>query len=355
MTRAQHRRAIERDVPRPARARRAWPRSPTLRDELCARDRRPPPRRVHGAHPERRRAARPRPAGPRAGHRRLLPRLHQDAGRGNREPRAAASGCSTTTARRCDLWMAVIGDRLLHEADAGVGDDSRCRARACRRTCSTTTRLDPDGRLHGHDARLPERGARRSTARTALESLVVAPLVLPTRNLGWVALSAAASDACEAAWRRALLEAMARQATLALHQSRLARAEPRRGAAPGGARRTQPPRARHPRHARAGLRRHPDAAAGGAARRRTHAAAGSRAQPRHRGGPRPHAHGRSAPIGRRAAAAGRRRRRPRRRARAHDRPRAAHHRRAGRAAPSTSCRRFEAASSARSSASPRRR
>src|SRR4030081_2616612 len=51
---------------------------------------------------------------------------------------------------------------------------------------------------------------------------MIAPLVLSTRNLGWVALSTGNTSQCEVAWRRALLEAMARQATLALHQSRLA-------------------------------------------------------------------------------------------------------------------------------------
>src|SRR4030081_3524321 len=62
---------------------------------------------------------------------------------------------------------------------------------------------------------------------------MIAPLVLSTRNLGWVALSTGNTSQCEVAWRRALVEAMARQATLALHQSRLAeqsRVEERRQA-----------------------------------------------------------------------------------------------------------------------------
>src|SRR5262249_61388200 len=55
-----------------------------------------------------------------------------------------------------------------------------------------------------------------------VRAVVVAPLVRLTRNLGWVALSCGDGPRCETAWRRALLEAMARQATLALHQSQLA-------------------------------------------------------------------------------------------------------------------------------------
>src|SRR5205823_14374000 len=50
----------------------------------------------------------------------------------------------------------------------------------------------------------------------------VAPLVLGGRNLGWVALSTCRKPESEGRWRVALLEAIARQATLALHHSRLA-------------------------------------------------------------------------------------------------------------------------------------
>jgi signal transduction histidine kinase len=84
----------------------------------------------------------------------------------------------------------------------------------------------------GGDPRLPAPVCEFNRA-AGVESVVIAPLVLPTRNLGWVALSARNTDPCETGWRRALLEAMARQATLALHQSQLAeqsRVEERRQA-----------------------------------------------------------------------------------------------------------------------------
>jgi signal transduction histidine kinase len=51
--------------------------------------------------------------------------------------------------------------------------------------------------------------------------LAVAPLALPTRNLGWIGLSIGDAPVEYAPWRRATLEAIARQLTLALHQSRL--------------------------------------------------------------------------------------------------------------------------------------
>jgi signal transduction histidine kinase len=73
--------------------------------------------------------------------------------------------------------------------------------------------------MYAHrDSRLPEPVHAFSEA-NGITSIVVAPLILPTGNLGWVAL-ASADEHCEE-WRRALLEAMTRQATLALHHSRV--------------------------------------------------------------------------------------------------------------------------------------
>ena len=73
----------------------------------------------------------------------------------------------------------------------------------------------------GDDERFPSE-VREFNRTARVGSVIVAPLLLPTRNLGWVALSAADGPACEILWRRTVVEAMARQATLALHQSRLA-------------------------------------------------------------------------------------------------------------------------------------
>jgi signal transduction histidine kinase len=70
------------------------------------------------------------------------------------------------------------------------------------------------------DARLPE--PVRAYNRTAgVRTLLVAPLLLPPKTLGWIALSSAADSECERGWLAALLEATARQATLALYYSRL--------------------------------------------------------------------------------------------------------------------------------------
>src|SRR5205814_768143 len=70
------------------------------------------------------------------------------------------------------------------------------------------------------DPRLSE-SVRGFNCDVGLELLAIAPLKLPTRNLGWIALSIGDAPVEYAPWRRATLEAIARQLTLALHQSRL--------------------------------------------------------------------------------------------------------------------------------------
>ena len=122
-----------------------------------------------------------------------------------------------------------------------------------------------------------------------------------TRMLGWMTVC---SDGClepeSQWWRVVLIEAIARQAALALHHSRLVEHNRRRRAPQGDPRRAQPPRARHPRQPGAGLRRDPDAASGGAARACSACRRRSAAQHRHRGRSGAHAPDRGAPIGRRA-------------------------------------------------------
>src|SRR5205814_9355917 len=53
--------------------------------------------------------------------------------------------------------------------------------------------------------------------------MVIAPLLLGTRTLGWMKLSSRGIPPCKDAqwWRIELIEAIARQAALALHHSRL--------------------------------------------------------------------------------------------------------------------------------------
>jgi signal transduction histidine kinase len=73
----------------------------------------------------------------------------------------------------------------------------------------------------GDDARLPE-AVRTFNRNIGADTLAVAPLVLGAQTLGWIALATGPTSLCEGEWRVALLRALARQATLALHQNRVA-------------------------------------------------------------------------------------------------------------------------------------
>jgi signal transduction histidine kinase len=133
---------------------------------------------------------------------------------------------------RCDFWMAQIEGRFFTKEShdwktVGLpGADMAAHLLAHAPGWAETVEYS------GDDARLPD-AVRAFNRLSAVESVVIAPLVLSTRNLGWVALSTGSTSECETVWRRALVEAMARQATLALHQSRIAeqsRVEERRQA-----------------------------------------------------------------------------------------------------------------------------
>jgi len=121
----------------------------------------------------------------------------------------------------CDLWMALIEDRFYTR-----GGDGGALALPSESMSAHLLAYRPGWteivQYTGDDARFPE-PVRRFNAANGIDTVLVAPLVLPTRNLGWFALSCGRMPLCDGgAWHRALLDAMARQATLALHQSQLA-------------------------------------------------------------------------------------------------------------------------------------
>src|SRR5262249_41483824 len=71
------------------------------------------------------------------------------------------------------------------------------------------------------DIRLPEE-IRAFTQRMGSATIVATPLLLGSRNLGWMTVSSPGEPEPETQWWRvALIEAVAQQAALALHQSRL--------------------------------------------------------------------------------------------------------------------------------------
>jgi signal transduction histidine kinase len=121
----------------------------------------------------------------------------------------------------CDLWMAQIQERFFLGSAPEWAAMSIPREAMASHLLAYRPGWTDTTEYAGDDARLPET-VREYNRASGVQTLVIAPLVLPTRNLGWVALSCGDGPGCETAWRRALLEAMARQATLALHQSQLA-------------------------------------------------------------------------------------------------------------------------------------
>ncbi len=134
---------------------------------------------------------------------------------------------------RCEPWMAFVDGRF-HGRDAADWDATALPRQAMAEHLvgyATGWRQTID--YLPDDSRLPE-SVRSFNETSGIASLQVTPLGLPTHNLGWIALASADASACETTWRRAVLEATARQATLALHQDRLAeqgRREARRQAA----------------------------------------------------------------------------------------------------------------------------
>ena len=134
---------------------------------------------------------------------------------------------------RCVPWMAFV-DGQFHAADAEGWDQLALPREAMAAHLGSFGPTWRDTLEYvGDDDRLPP-AVREFNRGSGIVSLQVAPLALPTMTLGWIALASADGGDCEVQWRRAVLEATARQATLALHQSRLAeqsRLEARRQAA----------------------------------------------------------------------------------------------------------------------------
>ena len=134
------------------------------------------------------------------------------------ESRACGVWLLESDATRCVPWMA-FADGAFHTRDAAEWDAALPReALATHLVRYRDGWKDTIEYLPG-DPRLPQ-GAQAFPV--GVGSLQIAPLALSTHNLGWIALASADASSCEVTWRRAVLEATARQATLALHQHRMA-------------------------------------------------------------------------------------------------------------------------------------
>jgi signal transduction histidine kinase len=123
-------------------------------------------------------------------------------------------------ASRCELWMVNVQGRFFSKDAEGWDTLALPRGSMEAHLLAHTPGWTETVEYLGDDPRLPA-PVREFNASIAVGSIVVVPLVLPTRTLGWMALAAVPATACEIGWRRALTEAVARQATLALHHNRL--------------------------------------------------------------------------------------------------------------------------------------
>ncbi len=135
-------------------------------------------------------------------------------------------------AANCEPWMAYAGGRIVTASSAEWMDLALPRDSMTTHLSNSPALWSDTLEYTGDDERLPA-AVRAFNAEAGIGWMVVAPLRVPNRNLGWIALSTSGGDVCESMWRRALVEAIAKQATLALHHSRVAeqgRAEVRRQA-----------------------------------------------------------------------------------------------------------------------------
>jgi signal transduction histidine kinase len=126
--------------------------------------------------------------------------------------------------QRCDLWMAYVKDRLLTRQNTSGVDcdqDYPCQSMeehlfAHKPGWLQTIEYAPD------DARLPL-PIRAFAARKGCGRTIATPLVLGGRTFGWLTLTNVAAEERheDGWWRTELFEAIARQAALALHHSRV--------------------------------------------------------------------------------------------------------------------------------------
>jgi signal transduction histidine kinase len=124
--------------------------------------------------------------------------------------------------RGCDLWMVHLRGEVF-------------TADSCEWKTTTFPRQIMADHLFGYepgwhqtveyqcnDPRLPE-ALRNFIQQEGLSSTFITPLVLGGNNLGWMTLCSVETPECPGQWWRiALIEAVARQAALALHHNRLA-------------------------------------------------------------------------------------------------------------------------------------
>jgi signal transduction histidine kinase len=139
---------------------------------------------------------------------------------------------------RCDLWLAYVKDRLYTPGKGPLSAEEMSDKMAFLEAMASHLFTSAPGwsetvEYPADDERLPI-AIREYTQRMGYRSTVTTPLRLGTRTLGWMTVCSLNRSDPESTWGRVvLIEAIARQAALALHHSRVVdqgRAEERRKA-----------------------------------------------------------------------------------------------------------------------------
>jgi signal transduction histidine kinase len=130
--------------------------------------------------------------------------------------------------QHCELWMAYVKDRLFMPPKGGAVNEA-CQGTKATFPCQNMAKhlfeyaegWTQTIEYKGDDQRLPE-AFREFSHQMEWDEIVATPLRLGNRHLGWMTVSSPrASEAESRWWRVILIEAIARQAALALHHSRL--------------------------------------------------------------------------------------------------------------------------------------
>src|SRR6188508_2247342 len=120
----------------------------------------------------------------------------------------------------CDFWMAHFGGQVVTTKNLSeFGAEHKAGAQAQHLFDYKPGWVSTMEYAHD-DARMPE-AVREFNAAHAPLSTVVAPMMVGGRNLGWITICTPLGPEGGSWWRIALVEAIARHAALALHQSRL--------------------------------------------------------------------------------------------------------------------------------------
>jgi signal transduction histidine kinase len=121
----------------------------------------------------------------------------------------------------CEFWMAHFGGQVVTTGNLGEFSSVRKAEAQAQHLFDykpgwvSTIEYRPD------DPRIPEAVREFNAAQQNRLSTVVAPMMVGGKNLGWITICVPDTPEGGAWWRIALVEAIARHAALALHQSRL--------------------------------------------------------------------------------------------------------------------------------------